>query len=149
MIQKRPGRLLKSRKTGCMVSLLCNPLSRANFFVAVFVLGAGGVFCGCGKKETAPPAIPPTATSGSAQTAAAAPGAQVPAAPLPPVATAPQGGADLKDLNHAYISWVVQNHRHAKTFEEFATASGISIPPAPPGKKYVIDKAGFINVANQ
>ncbi len=67
----------------------------------------------------------------------------------PPLATAPGGGADLKDLNHAYIHWVVQTHRRAKTFEEFVAGSGISVPPPPAGKKYVIDQAGFIAVVNQ
>lgn len=67
----------------------------------------------------------------------------------PPVATAPEGGADLRDLNHAYIRWVLQTRKHAKTFEEFVAASGISVPPAPAGKKYLIDKAGFIALVNQ
>src|ERR1700722_6330620 len=73
-------------------------------------------FTGCGQK-------PPTA-----QTPAVAP-----AAP------------DLSALNHDYIGWVIQNNRHAKTFEEYVAASGITPPPPPAGKKYVIDKNGFIN----
>ena len=40
-------------------------------------------------------------------------------APMPSVAPAviaaePDGGADMKELNHAYIRWVIQNRRHAK-----------------------------------
>jgi len=65
------------------------------------------------------------------------------------VAASAEGGADLKQLNHAYIGWIVQNHRRPKTFEEFVTLSGIKFPAAPAGKKYVIEKSGFINLVSQ
>jgi hypothetical protein len=71
-----------------------------------------------------------------------------PAAPVT-VAASADGGADLKQLNHAYIGWIVQNHQRPKTFEEFVTISKMNVPPAPVGKKYVIDKSGFINLVNQ
>lgn len=67
----------------------------------------------------------------------------------PVVITAnPAGGADLKQLNHAYVGWIVQHHQAPKTFEEFISLSGMKVPPPPVGKKYVIDKYGFINYAN-
>ena len=71
--------------------------------------------------------------------------------PAAPVTVAPgtDGGADLKQLNHAYIGWIVQNHRRPKTFEEFITLSGMKMPPAPAGKKYVIEQSGFINLVSQ
>jgi hypothetical protein len=83
------------------------------------ILTATLSFTGCGKK------------SSTAQT--------------PAIATA---APDLIALNHDYMGWVIQNNRHAKTFEEYVAASGISPPPPPAGKKYVIDKNGFINYAN-
>ena len=70
-------------------------------------------------------------------------------APAPVVvAASPDGGADLKQLNHAYIGWIVQNRRRPKDINEFVALSGIQLPPAPAGKKYVIDQNGFINYAN-
>ena len=63
------------------------------------------------------------------------------------VAVNPAGGADLKQLNHAYVGWVLQNRRRPNSFEEFVVQSGVKVPPPPAGKKYVIDKYGFINVA--
>jgi hypothetical protein len=110
--------------------------------VAAALLSTG---CGKSKSSTAQaPAPPPAADS---QTPAAA----LPQAPqytsAPDVITAsPEGGADLKQLNHAYIGWVLQNRRRPNSFEEFVTQSGVKVPPPPAGKKYVIDKYGFINV---
>lgn len=60
-----------------------------------------------------------------------------------------EGGADLKQLNHVYIGWIVQNHRRPKSFEEFVTLSGTQVPPAPAGKKYVIEPNGFINLVSR
>ena len=68
---------------------------------------------------------------------------------MPTVAVSPEGGADLRQLNHIYIGWIVQNRRRPKDFNDFVSSSGIQIPPAPAGKKYVIDKNGYIAVANQ
>ena len=64
------------------------------------------------------------------------------------VAASPEGGADLKQLNHAYIGWIVQNRRRPKSFEEYVALSGVQVPPPPAGKKYVIDKNGYINLEN-
>jgi hypothetical protein len=52
-------------------------------------------------------------------------------------------------LNHVYIGWIVQTHQRPKTFEEFVASSGVQVPPAPDGKKYVIDRNGFINLASR
>jgi hypothetical protein len=51
-------------------------------------------------------------------------------------------------LNHAYIGWIVQNRRRPKSFEEYVALSGVQVPPPPAGKKYVIDKNGYINLEN-
>ena len=72
-------------------------------------------------------------------------------APTPPpaIAAAADGGADLKQLNHVYIGWIVQTHQRPKTFEEFVSLSGVQVPPAPDGKKYVIDRNGFVNLVSR
>lgn len=121
-----------------------------NLFSTVLFCGAIVAASGCGKKEQAEASPPPAvATNPPAQPPTT--GFNGPAKEVPPesVAAAPGGGADLKDLNHAYIRWIIQSHRHAKTFEEFVAASHISVPPAPAGKKYVIDKAGFVALINR
>lgn len=109
---------------------------------------------GCGRKGGA----------GASAPVAAAPDGAPNSNPVPPVArqappevvnlpatvpAAPQGGADLRALNHAYISWIVQTRQRATSFEQYVASSGIQVPPAPAGKKYVIDHAGFIALANQ
>lgn len=108
------------------------------------------VFAGCGRRPPAAeaPAAIPAAETNPAPAAANQP-AYVPSAAPATVAASPEGGADLKQLNQAYIGWIVQNRRRPKTFAEFVTLSGINVPPAPAGKKYVFDKSGFITLADQ
>ena len=105
---------------------------------------------GCGKKAAPMVATPPPEAPAQA---AALPGPATPPPPqpyspvtlTPPASTAP----DLSQINHAYIGWIMQTHRHAHTVEEFVAASGVQLPPAPTGKKYVIDRHGYIALANQ
>lgn len=110
------------------------------------------ILVGCGHKN-APDnsATVPAAASTDASQPAAASGQPVYVPPATPitVAAAPDGGPDLRGLNRTYIRWVVQTHQRPKTFEEFEAASGIVVPPAPAGKKYVIDHAGLIAIQNQ
>ena len=114
---------------------------------------AGGVLVlvGCSKQPVPLPTATVTTTDVTAvATAPASQQMSTPtAAPAPTIAVAAEGGADLKQLNHVYIGWIVQNHQRPKTFEEFITLSGVQVPPAPDGKKYVIDKNGFINLASR
>ena len=113
--------------------------------VFALILTATLSFTGCSKKTSTAQAPAPQPALDTNQTAAATPVApEVPTV----IAASPNGGADLSTLNQAYIGWVIQNHRHAKSFEEYVAASGISVPPLPAGKKYIIDKNGFINYAN-
>jgi len=65
------------------------------------------------------------------------------------VAANPDGGANLKQLNHAFVKWIATNHRRPASFEEFVAASGLQIPAPPAGKKYVIDQNGLINITAQ
>lgn len=101
---------------------------------------------GCSKsKQAAQTSVPPAVDTN--QTPAVQPATSREETPVV-VAANPDGGADLKQLNHAYIAWIIQNRRRPKSFDEFVALSGIQIPPPPAGKKYVIDHNGFINYAN-
>jgi hypothetical protein len=125
------------------------PLFRSSTFVWL-ALGVGILlFAGCGKKQPAAetPAAAPAVEAASAPASGGQPVFMPPAAPVT-VAVGTDGGADLKQLNHAYIGWVLQNRRRPKSFDDFIAMSGIHVPPPPAGKKYVIDKNGFINFAN-
>ena len=103
---------------------------------------------GCKKSQPAIVEVaPPPVADTSQPPAAVQPAPQAASAPAV-VAASPDGGADLKQLNHAYIGWVLQNRRRPQSFEEFVSLSGIKVPPPPAGKKYVIDSHGFINYAN-
>ena len=77
---------------------------------------------GCSKKTpaaTAPPqsAPPPTAT-----------GVQ------------PEAQPDLPELNRSLLRWMMGHRHRPKDFEEFAATAGVTIPPPPAGKKYIIRK---------
>jgi hypothetical protein len=115
--------------------------------LAILICGVIAAATGCRKSEQAeaPAASAVVATNQPAQVFGNPARELSPA----PVAAVPGGGADLRELNHVYIRWVLQSHRHAKTFEEFVAASGVNVPPAPNGKKYIIDKAGFIALADR
>ena len=123
--------------------------------------GSALLLSGCDHKAppvaSAPPStdsVPATTAAANATPAASQPVAPQPiytppATPAPTIAAATTGGADLKQLNHYYIGWIVQNRRRVSTFEEFVSLSGVQVPPAPAGKKYVIDRGGFINLADR
>ncbi len=116
----------------------------------LLVLGTLTLAAGCGKK--AAPVVDVPSPAPPAQ-AAVLPGQPNPPLPQPyaPVTLPPPTSAapDLSQINRAYIGWIMQTHRHARTVEEFVTAAGVQLPPAPAGKKFVIDKHGYIALANQ
>ena len=129
-------------------TLGCPPFQflRGPFFGLALVAGVC-LAAGCGKPSavvtaSAPPVPAPEAVVG---------GQPVLNPPATPAAIAPDadGGVDLKELNHAYIGWIVQNRHRPKTYEEFVTMSGIQVPAAPAGKKFVIDGNGFIALVNR
>lgn len=122
-------------------------IQRTGGSAGVALLTALAVLAGCSKSK--PPtaqAPPPVADTNIA--AAVMPGAPVSTPPPVVIAPNPDGGVDLKALNHAYIGWIVQTRRAPKSFEDYVAMSGAKVPPPPPGKKYVIDHNGFINLAN-
>jgi hypothetical protein len=116
-------------------------LGVAAMLVAVFSV------VGCKKSELATVETPPPMADTN-QAPAMIQQASSPASAPVVVAANPAGGADLKQLNHAYVGWVLQNRRRPNSFEEFVKLSGIQVSPAPAGKKYVIDGHGFINYVN-
>jgi hypothetical protein len=113
------------------------------FFLGL-ALTAALLSSGCSKSK---PDVQTPVMDTNQPAAAMTPAPQYAPAPVV-VAASPDGGADLKQLNHAYIGWIVQNRRRPKDINEFVALSGIQLPPAPAGKKYVIDQNGFINYAN-
>jgi len=122
------------------------PFSLRPFFGLALVAGVC-LAAGCGKPPAvvsapAPPVPAPEAVAG---------GQPVLNPPATPAAIAPDadGGVDLKRLNHAYIGWIVQSRHRPKTYEEFVATSGIQVPAAPAGKKFVIDDNGFIALVNR
>jgi hypothetical protein len=125
-----------------------NPKTNLLLLLTLVSLATAGV--SCGKKQppvqqgasptVVPATIPPASTTPPAPVYSPSPGA---------VAANPDGGANLKQLNHAFMKWIAINHRRPGSFAEFTAACGLQIPPPPAGKKYVIDQNGFINVAVQ
>lgn len=102
---------------------------------ACLALAAGVlIFAGCGKADKANVNTPAPAP----QNVESAATNQVPA-----------GEPDLAELNRSLLRWVVKNRRPPASFEDFAATSGVTIPPAPPGKKYVLTKDMHIKLVQQ
>jgi|SRR6185312_2011823 len=101
---------------------------------------------GCGKKTT-PAAVsqPAPALDASAPPAQPAPQSQPAAQP----ATQQSGGPDLAEINRNLIRWIVGHKRRPSSFEEFAASAAAPIPPAPPGKKYILANPPRIELVNQ
>jgi hypothetical protein len=124
---------------------------RIQLFQQIVLLGTLLVAASCSKKS--PEAVVPSPETPAQATATPnAPNAPPPQPqPYSPVtqAVAPSAEPNLAQINHAYIGWIMQTQRHAKTVEEFVAASGIQLPPAPAGKKYIIDSHGYIALVSQ
>jgi len=100
---------------------------------------------GCGKKATqqaAPQPAPATAqTPAQPASQQSQPTAQQPAAQA--------NEPDLAEINRNLIRWIVGHKKRPANFEEFAATAGAPIPPAPPGKKYVLGPNMKVQLANQ
>lgn len=59
------------------------------------------------------------------------------------------GQPDLPALQRTLIRWIVGNRRMPTNFEEFAATAGVTIPPPPPGQKYIITSKMHIQLVNQ
>lgn len=68
---------------------------------------------------------------------------QPPEAQLDPgteTAAQAEGQVNLTELNHAAKFWMFRNRRRPTSWDDFAAHAGMAIPPAPPGKKYVLSR---------
>jgi hypothetical protein len=101
---------------------------------------------GCSKSSPPPQAVAPPVSSDSTSAQQAQSPAPVPIPGSQPVVTADPDDSQktLQGLNRALLGWTMQNHRHPKTFEEFADSAGFQIPAPPAGKKYDLSARGFI-----
>jgi len=115
------------------------------------------VVAGCGKKESATAAtagtnnVPESTQAAAPSTGQPAPNANpAPSAAKPPeigVTVGPStdsGLSSVQQLNRALLRFRMQNHRMPSSVEELASASGIQLPPPPPGKKYAFTGRGFV-----
>ena len=130
-----------ARRAGCQST-------RGGIFWLALVLTAAMFVSGCGKGKSTGPvagATPPAQTTqGSSQ--ATVPASDVNSQPMPaqPATNGATASPDVRQLNQELIRWIVQNHQRPKTFEDFVARANIQVTPPPAGKKYVIDKHGFI-----
>jgi hypothetical protein len=119
------------------------------WYCLALAFGAAIFASGCGKGNSPGPAAGATPSPTQAVQDSSPPTASaarvnsqpVPAAPATNVASAPP---DLRQLNQELIKWVVQNHQRPKSFEDFVARANVQVPPPPAGKRYVIDKRGFV-----
>jgi hypothetical protein len=115
--------------------------SRVIACLAMF-LGVLAFLSGCSKKEAPVPPTAPDTNQSVAQTVTAPPpkpGNLPPANQLPPVVQ-PNGEPDLGEINRHLLRWMMRNQRRPNSFEDFAATAGVTIPPPPAGKKYIIAK---------
>ncbi len=113
--------------------------------ILTVLMVSAAVFCGCGKKESAPVAATDASTSA---------GPRSPRGPISipdqegPAVIADTGdtGAVLDQLTAELRRYVVTTRSVPKDFEEFATKSKVQYPPAPAGKKYAIKSQAIVLV---
>ena len=120
---------------------------KAGILYLLLLLVAGG---GCGKSESTAPPVASSPATNSTPTIAE-PTVTPPSNPIPPAFptnSANSGVTPLQLLNRAMLGWEIKNHRHPRTFEEFASTANIQIPDPPAGQKYAFDKRGFIVLVN-
>ena len=93
----------------------------------------------------------PEAPVSSAITTNSTPGAATQAPPNPAMQAAVPGVApgETVNLDREVRKWILRNRRPPSSFEEFASSAGVDIPPAPAGKKYVLDKTMHVKTANR
>lgn len=129
------------------VRIVWHQLTRRKGLYLALIGGVAMFATGCGKKESAAPsattaAPQQTATQETAAATAASHQGYIPPAPAA-MAAADKGMPVLQQLNRSVIQYRIQNHRNPTSVEELA-ASGVQVPPPPPGKKYVFNNRGLI-----
>jgi len=106
------------------------------------VLGVAGLAAGCGKKAERT-TQPQPATNYQAPPGRVPAPAAVQAPAQPKTLAVPQGAntdAVLQQLNRELVRWIVGHRRTPKSFEEFVSSAQLTVPPPPPGKRYVLGK---------
>jgi len=112
----------------------------------IFVLSLG--VTGCGKSK--PPVVVQVPDQNTNQTAETTPVYQPPTPAAPATeAVQPPAAPDLNELNRSLLRWVIGNRRRPQSFEDFAATAGVTIPPPPAGKKYIIGKDMHIQLVNR
>ena len=119
----------------------------AGILCVTFALVAGGG-CGRSKNVSSPVEPPPPSNSATAGTPAVPPTSARIQSSAPSVSTNTAGPTQVQSLNRAILGWKMKYHRRPQTFEEFASTAGFQIPDPPAGKKYALDKNGFIMLVN-
>lgn len=117
------------------------------------VLAAILALPGCSKKTSSVTPIVPPAAADQSQAQAAPPSSQ-PQAPQPGNPTGeplvqPTGQPDLGAINRVLIRWIVGHKRIPADFQEFASTCGVSLPPPPPGQKFIITKNMHVQLASK
>lgn len=67
----------------------------------------------------------------------------------PTAAVQPEAQPDLPELNRSLLRWMMGHRHRPKDFEEFAATAGVTIPPPPAGKKYLLGKDLHIVLVNR
>jgi hypothetical protein len=127
-------------------------LNRGVFWGALLLLAA--LAGGCKKHGPGPSAsgasnAAPADQSAPAAAAVRSPGAPVPMPYTPAPVAAPANGdmnATLEQLSLDLRRYVVSTRSVPKNFEEFVAKSHAQIPPAPAGKKYIIQEQAVVLV---
>jgi hypothetical protein len=118
---------------------ICAAVIFANaLFVSGCIMLAIALFVsGCSRKASDTSRSPASQDAGDVNPAAvSAPSAQ----PVPGTTSVAQadGQPDLAELNRVARFWMFRNRRRPTDWDDFAAHAGVQIPPAPPGKKYVL-----------
>ena len=61
----------------------------------------------------------------------------------------PASQPDLQELDRSLLRWILANRRRPNNFDDFASTAGVSIPPPPAGKKYIIAQNMHIQLVDR
>ena len=119
------------------------PCGRLKSFWAVLIIGGLVAVSGCSKKASTAGAPPQPVAQAQAVVDTNAPNQSQPSL------VQADGQPDFAALNRTLKRWVFGHRRPPANFDEFAATAGVSIPPPPAGKKYVITKNMHVELANR